>query len=374
MIPTDLAARLRLMAESIVNPVSPVRGISADLPELPVGQRFVARVENAQPDGTFRALVAGRSLTLALPQPAKPGDTLDLIVTARTPNLIIAERAGNAPARPAPSTSVPPAAATVSVSASPDTATTPAPALSRAGRIISTLLSSGENRTPQPPTITRAAPLLPEPMLQAARIAPALQQVVTESGLFYESHQAQWVAGRYPAEALVREPQARHARPQRAPDVALVANPAEDTTETGLPKGGEPVAARSAPASATSLPAELQALVHQQLDAFATQHIVWRGEVWPGQALHWEIAADEQQRENSGEETAEQWTTSLGLTLPRLGEVNVVLRLSPAKVSLHMTASTGAPALQQGLAELSTSFEAAGLPPLSAIVDSHEPA
>ncbi|MDP1653638.1 MAG: flagellar hook-length control protein FliK [Rhodocyclaceae bacterium] len=350
MIPTDLAARLRLMAESIVNPVSPVRGVTSDLPELPVGHRFTARVENALPDGTFRALVAGRSLTLSLPQPAKSGDTLDLVVTARTPSLIIAESADESAARqPSPTT------------------------LSRAGQLISTLLS-GDKNAPQPATITRSAPLLPEPTLQAARLAPALQQLVVDSGLFYESHQAQWVAGRYPAEALAREPQARHVRPQRAPDVAFVANPTEDATETALPKGSEPVAARGAFTAATGLPAELQSLVQQQLDAAATQHIVWRGEVWPGQALHWEIAADEQQRENSGEETAEQWTTSLGLTLPRLGEVNVVLRLAPAKVSLHMTASTGVTALQQGLAELAASFEAAGLPPLSAVLDSHEPA
>ncbi|MBZ0131676.1 MAG: flagellar hook-length control protein FliK, partial [Rhodocyclaceae bacterium] len=95
MIPSDLAARLRVLTESIVNPVSPIRGVNADLPELPVGQRFTARIESALPDGTFRALVAGRSLTLALPQQAKAGDTLDLVVTARTPRLIIAESGGD---------------------------------------------------------------------------------------------------------------------------------------------------------------------------------------------------------------------------------------------------------------------------------------
>ena len=93
MIPTDLAARLRILTESLVNPVSPVHEISADLPELPVGQRFTARIESALPDGTFRALVAGRSLTLALPQSAKPGDALELVVTASTPRLIVAEEA-----------------------------------------------------------------------------------------------------------------------------------------------------------------------------------------------------------------------------------------------------------------------------------------
>lgn len=349
MIPIDLAARLRLLTESIVNPVSPVHEVAADLPELPVGQRFVARIENTLPDGTFRALVAGRSLTLALPQQARPGDTLQLVVTARTPRLIIAEGAEESPARPAP----------------PAT-------LSRAGQLISTLLS-GEQHAPHPATIARAAPLLPEPLLQANRLAPALRQAVVESGLFYESHQAQWVAGRYPSEALTREPQTRLIRQHRAPNVVTAPLSERDFPPSDTARSTEAVTGRSTAAAAPSLPAELQSLVQQQLDAAATQHIVWRGEVWPGQTLQWEIAADEQQREMPDDETAGQWTTSLGLTLPRLGEVNVVLHLTPEKVSLHMTASAGANALQQGLAELAASFEAAGLPPLTALVDSHEP-
>ncbi|MBK6631500.1 MAG: flagellar hook-length control protein FliK [Betaproteobacteria bacterium] len=364
MIPNDLAARLRLLTESVVHPVSPVRGITADLPELPVGQRFTARIESAQLDGTFRALVANRSLTLALPQPAKAGDTLDLVVTARTPRLIIAESAENVPARlsrsPVPPPSVP----------SPSTA----PTLSRAGRIISTLLT-GEHPTPQPATISRSAPLLPMPAQQAVQLAPALQQLVVESGLFYESHQAQWVAGRYPLEALTREPQARHLRPQRAPVAASAAEPpAEDVPLTESARSTETVAGRASAAPSPALPADLQTLVQQQLDAAATQHIVWRGEIWPGQNLHLEIEADERHEDGPGESPAEQWATSLALTLPGLGEVNAVLRLTSAKVSLAMTASAGATVLQQGLADLASSFAAAGLPPLAAVVESHEPA
>lgn len=351
MIPSDLAARLRVLTESIVNPVSPVREIPADLPEPALGQRFTARVEHALPGGSFRALVAGRSLTLALPESATPGDTLDLVVTARTPGLIVAERADQAQARPSPP-----------------------PTLSRAGQIISTLLA-GEERAPQPATITRAAPLLPEPTLQAARLAPALQQAIVESGLFYEAHQAQWIAGRYPVEALAREPQAHHARPPRVPDAAVVAHGPEDAPNAERMRSADPAAARGAGMPAPDIPAELQPLVQQQLDAAATQHIVWRGEVWPGHELHWEIEADREQRRESGEEAAAQWTTNLGLALPRLGQVNVVLSLTPAKVSLAVTANAdSAAALQQGLGDLAAAFAAAGLPPLAAGVEAHESA
>lgn len=350
MIPTDLVARLRLLNESIVQPVTPVREVSADLPDLPVGQRFTARVESALPDGTFRALVAGRRLTLALPQSAQPGDTLDLVVTARTPRLVVAEGAEATAARQSPS-----------------------PTLSRAGQIISTLLS-GEERAPQPATIARATPLLPEPTLQAARLAPALQQAIVESGLFYEAHQAQWVAGRYPAEALAREPQARHARPSRMPDVVTVQKAAEEAPALDSARSSsESLVARGS--TAPGLSAELQPLVQLQLDAAATQHIVWRGEVWPGQHLNWEIEADERQRDTPDEAPAEQWTTTLGLVLPRLGEVKVVLRLTPAKVSLAMTATAdSAAALRQGFTDLTAAFAAAGLPPLEGGVESHESA
>ncbi|MDT3735050.1 MAG: flagellar hook-length control protein FliK [Denitratisoma sp.] len=351
MIPTDLAARLRILTESLVNPVSPVREISADLPELPVGQRFTARIESALPDGTFRALVAGHNLTLALPQSAKPGDTLELVVTARTPQLILAEGAEAASAEHAAS-----------------------PTLSRAGQLISALLA-GEDRAPQPATIARAAPLLSEPPLQAAQLVPALQQAIVESGLFYEAHQAQWIAGRYPAAALAREPQARHAVTPRASNAAPPPAAAEAATAAETLPDATPASGRGPASSAPVLPAELQALVQQQLDAAATQHIIWRGDIWPGQGLRWEIAAEERQHDESGEAPAEQWATKLGLTLPRLGEVNVALTLTQGKVSLAMTANAdSADALRRGLGDLAAAFAAAGLPPLAAGVNTHEPA
>lgn len=345
MIPIDLAARLRLLTESQVNPVSPVREVTDELSELPVGRRFVARIESALPDGTFRALVAGRSLTLALPQQAKPGDTLALVVTARTPRLVVAGHAADAPQ--------PPAAPTT---------------LSRAGQIISALLA-GEERTAQAPVLTRAAPLLPAPA-QAARLAPALQQAIVESGLFYESHQAQWIAGRYALEALVREPQARLKPASRN------ALPAGAAPSAAAPAGEEAAmparVAAGAPQAGAPLPAELQALVQQQLDAAATQHLIWRGDIWPGQALRWEIEAGERREGAADEAPAEGWTTALKLVLPQLGEVNAVLRLAAGKVSLAMTAPAAhAALLREGLGELAAAFDEAGLPPLAAQVDAH---
>ena len=412
MIPSDLAARLRLLSESLVNPVAPVRGIPDELPELPIGQRFTARIESAQPDGTFRAIVAGRSLNLALPQPARAGDSLDLVVTGRTPRLVAAQPAGAAAAT-TPALAVgqrflarieaalPDGTYRAQVAGSaltlalPDAAqpgesielvvTALAPrlvsaqradmaaagraVLSPTGQLLGALLANA-GQPPQAPTLAAATPLLPQAPAETAPLAQALKQSLAESGLFYEAHLAQWLAGRHPLEALRREPQARlaHAAPAGAG-----APPAPPATEPAAAAAAD--LARGSGAATGSLAAELQTLVQQQLDAAATQQIAWRGELWPGQALQWDIAAEERPGGQPGDEAAPEWRTTLRLALPHLGAVAAELRLSGEKVGLAMTADAArVGGLRQGLDELAAAFAAAGLPPLAARVEAHEPA
>ncbi|MFL6668095.1 MAG: flagellar hook-length control protein FliK [Burkholderia ambifaria] len=85
-----------------------------------------------------------------------------------------------------------------------------------------------------------------------AALRAALAQAVSESGLFYESHLAQWLAGQRPLAALMREPQARltaepvqpalDAVQQDAPDVLdeLLAQrlPLPAAARTAVPPGG----------------------------------------------------------------------------------------------------------------------------------------
>jgi hypothetical protein len=65
-------------------------------------------------------------------------------------------------------------------------------------------------------------------------LAAALEQTVNESGLFYESHLAQWLSGGYSAEALANEPQTRLA----AESLQLPldwSNPAATPDAAGMP-------------------------------------------------------------------------------------------------------------------------------------------
>lgn len=191
--------------------------------------------------------------------------------------------------------------------------------------------------------------------LPVAALRAALAQAVSESGLFYESHLAQWLAGQRPLAALMREPQARLAaalapadpdaaqhgstdvldellaqRPPLPATARATAQPgtpaqggasARDAAQ-GLPAGarqgaslspdtadllGERSDARWTPARAelatassdsqaqtlaTVHPAAVP-LVRQQLDALATDQFRWAGEAWPGARLDWTIEPDD---------------------------------------------------------------------------------
>jgi len=105
MIPSDLAARLRTLTEASFFDSEPplhgparVREIQARLPELIPGERFTATLERGLPDGTFPAIVAGKSYTLALNHAATAGDTLELVVTQSTPKAMFAQLADSAQA------------------------------------------------------------------------------------------------------------------------------------------------------------------------------------------------------------------------------------------------------------------------------------
>ncbi len=354
MIPSELAVRMRLLNDSLIQPIAPIQEVSADLPEFQLGQRFTARIEAALPDGTFRALVAGQSMTLALPQAAKPGDTLELVVLERSNNTIVASRLVATAITPAPATT-----------------------LSQTGQLISNLLAHSEE-APQSLATTRAAPLLLQPSASAAPLATALQQAVSESGLFYEAHQAQWIAGRLPLESLLREPQGKP-RPTLTPAASpatLVqsASGLEKAEAATAPRANEPLAKQ--PGAATPLPADLQPLVQRQLDAAATQQIVWRGELWPGQTLHWEIEEERRNTSSAATEEAAQWRTHLRLMLPHLGDVAATLKLGPGGLAIELSAADNASAnrLRRGQAELANALAAAGVPVAVMKVGQYEPA
>lgn len=415
MIPSDLAARLRMITEaSFFDSEPPIQGparvreIQARLPELAPGERFTATLQRALPDGTFQAVVAGRTYTLALNHPARSGDTLELVALRSSANTVFAQLAET----PQQVTAAAGEAAR--------------PALSPVGRLIGFLLTG--QPTPKPVELAAGKPLLTAPPTTGgAGLAPVLQQAITRSGLFYEAHQKQWLAGKFDASALLQEPQAQvqaqgsrpgaqptapgFAQPSAAagPQPAQPAQPAlplPSLTPPGSPPGqpsppqgallqttgllppntaegteGQEAAMGSHPPSplrnvaepgkgssstilpasadgseidsterntlnattqagarAATIPERLVPVVHQQLDALATQNYVWQGQVWPGQQMEWEIEDPAREERDAADAPPDEWKTTLRLTLPRLGGLEARLILTPAGVALRLLA------------------------------------
>ncbi len=91
-------------------------------------------------------------------------------------------------------------------------------------------------------------------------------------------------------------------------------------------QGGVALAAAQG-AQPQALPAQLQALVQQQLATLTHGAVVWTGQAWPGQDLEWRIEPDEQQQDGGAAQRT--WTSVLRLQLAHLGELVVTLQLSP---------------------------------------------
>lgn len=199
-IPVDAGLRLRLDNALLPQQVTLSREVAADLLRLQTGQMFTAQIREVLPENTYVALVAGKTVTLSLPESVKSGDILDLIVIDQTPKAIIAQLASK------------PAGAT------PGAATTPQTTLSQTAQFLGALLSS-KGESPQPAALNGGRPLLPGPPTSGTELVAVLSKAVAESGLFYEAHQARWVAGKLPLANLRQEPQGRQpvSRPASAP-------------------------------------------------------------------------------------------------------------------------------------------------------------
>lgn len=402
LIPPDAGIRMRMQTEAQIQPLAPVRGVPSDLPDLQPGQLFSARIQQVLPDNTYRALVAGKELTLALPHGAKPGDSLELVVMDRSARTVMAQLATPTELKPGVvftaliQEALPEniyralvgdkpvnlklnvtakegerleltvidrsnrlVEAHVTGRAGTGSATEPYlfTRISPAAQFIGKLLVS-EGQTPAPAPLNGGQPILAAPPQSGAELAPRLAQAVAQSGLFYEAHQAQWVAGKLPAEVLLKEPQGQ----QQGPAVMMQKNP--ELPSSPMESRAQPATTTpSGPATPEKIPEVLLPLVQQQLDAAATQRLLWHGEIWPEQTMEWEIQRDAPDQ-NAPDQEPPGWTTRLSLTTPRLGRVEASLQLGTGGLRITVTAADEASAdnLRKNSAALVSSLDGAGVP------------
>lgn len=346
MIRADLANRLQPAADRTLRPALPLQELSSRLPGLVAGQRLLAEIESLLPDGNYRAMINQRSVTLSLPFAASSGDAIELEVAESDGKLtlaVVAKAAAEANGGAAVATH-----------------------LSRTGQLISNLLGgTGEAASGPPPLpLNEQQPIAARPPSSAQDLLPLLQQAISESGMFYESHQAEWVEGRYQKAQLLQEPQGK-LTPQVAPasDVSGSARATADAAQLPI-RPSEVNTLQTTPPAAAVAPAA-QALVQQQLEAFATQNFAWQGQVWPGQAMQWEIQEPGERpgdRREPGSDDRQNWQTRLRLTLPNLGEVDARLQIQGDQIRMSLFANEPAQELLRNDAgSLRSQFQQAGL-------------
>lgn len=352
-----LAERLAALTRGSVQTSWPIAAITDQLPEFQPGERYTAHIIETLQDGRARAQVAGQTVTLQLPQAAREGSTVSLTHVGRSAQTLIATLAPD----------------------SVDAAESDAVHISPPARNITTLL----DRPPPPPTrLAAGQPLIDPAMLRAGvtgtdsiatpLVAGRLAQGIGQSGLFYESHQAQWVSGGRSIESTAGEPQrAFDPSPARATvgaPPAAVAQAPEDIDRLAAPLA-DTVAREPANAGKNDAapPGELRPLVQNQLLGLSQHTLAWEGLAWPGQMMKIEVddPRGEGRSESPDSEAAAEvpWTSRLRLVLPGLGEIETSLTLwKDHDITLGFSADPQARARMGGaLVELQQRMNDAGL-------------
>ena len=302
-------ARLTLPAQPLlVESVSPTSSIAAvtELPDLAIAQRYQASVEDRLANGNFKVMVNGHELQMNLPGNSKTGDQLNLLLVSKEPRLKFALL------------STTPSTSNISnVTKVPLDLSRTGAELSKTGLFIGAL-TQDTIKSLSTPLLNSSTPILTTPPITTQQLPSLLQQAMSISGLFYENHQAQWIMGKRTLEQLTQEPQGK------------------------IPTNNVPIINSPTPGSISSnndtpIHPQSVSLVQQQLNLLETGHLSWRGEVWAGQTMEWDITKDPS---SSGEEEeTTSWQTRLRLNLPKLGEVVVTIGLDKGGVKLALNAA-----------------------------------
>ncbi|MBU1427033.1 MAG: flagellar hook-length control protein FliK [Gammaproteobacteria bacterium] len=314
MLPANLISTLQALAlnDKPLITATPDKNAANAAKQFEPGQRVQGTVQTQVTPGIFNVRVANQVMQMQLPAFIRSGDIISLQVVSLQPRL------------------------TFSLAASSNPVSTPE-SLSATARLLSSLsqqpLERSYVRPIQSSPLWTGAQALPD----TTQLAGKLHDALSHSGLFYESHQAQWIAGTRPTTQLLLEPQnqltgkllpqnpAAQAPPSQN---ASARNPETPVNPAPLVQGGS-----EQRAAAPTIPQHLQALVQQQLGALETHQVLWQGQVWQGQEMRWEVSEESPHRNAQGTEEGE-WITQVNLDLPNLGGVSARLSFNGNALNL----------------------------------------
>jgi hypothetical protein len=350
-----------------------------------LGRSLQGQVLSRLTDGSYLVKVAGTPARMQLPAGAKVGAEVSLTLVSVTPRPTFQIGTGQGPpafteaapalphgaaraaplayqehARPAPdpgpATQAAPGAtlrtsthATALLGKAPLTPADQLPAadadstptsLSPGARVITNVLRTAMAGDSAPTAIIARTPLLASATVPAAQVAVVLKDAIGTSGLFYESHVAEWSQGKRALPELLREPQMQKA----------LASPEN--------------AARQAAPAADAATAQF---INLQLSTQEQARVAWQGQVWPGQHMQWEIHKDAPERgprDGHGEAGSPVWRSGVRFRFPLLGDIGATVVIAGEKLYIQVDAGSSATGalLRARSGELTTALAAAGTP------------
>lgn len=342
-------------------------GVAADAAEaggdaLPGQPRTGAAATPANPSAQQAAGRPGADPAAAATTPGKPGDAAagqagralpGAAAAAAQPGAAQAAGAAGAAGAAVPAEAVKPqslaatllgkAPMTPASELPPLDHTTPQSTLSNTARVLTTVLTTATAQggmTAQLALIGKTA-LFGNGLPATDELAQKLQDTISKSGLFYESHVTQWAKGERTLPELMREPQMQR-----------LAQGGEQAARTGA--GGPDLTAAQ--------------MINQQLHTHEQGRVQWQGEAWPGQQMQWDIRRQQREggKHDGGDDAAPEqvWRSGVRFRFPLLGEVSAAVTMIGGQV--HIQIQTGnddtAGTLRAHAARLETAMEAAGAP------------
>lgn len=361
MLPANLISALQALSNSGKPQNAPVSDAPNPVAKLEPGQQFQATVQTKISEGMFKVQVAGQTLQMRLPGHIQSGDVIKLRVISTQPRITFGMVASTNPL------------------STPEQIGAPAHMLSKLAEmpLEHPIVQQLGNKA-----IWQAEQVVPDTKL----LAGALRETLGKSGLFYESHQAQWIRGERSTNQLLAEPQnvlTGRSSPQSSGSDRQVLPDSNSTAasmgtqilkdaphDIGSPAPGtKPEQAVSTNGDVSHPVAkELLQLVQQQLHTLENHHLVWLGQVWPGQQMQWEIQGEPEHQARQRDER--QWSTEIELSLPRLGDVHarLVFAESGLRLTLHAADSTTLEMFNRNLPMLRDTLAGADIPLIAAAV------
>lgn len=319
-----------------------------------VGQAMQAEVLSKLPDGSFLVRVNDTAARMPLPGNVQAGSQVPLTLVSLTPRPTFQVGQGSpafAEAGPAPAEGAHTAplaylegkdaaallrtsallAQTRNVAGLGNGAASDAnTSISTAGKTLGDIVATAQKADTGAAAALGRTPLLGAASQDAAGIAAALRDGMGKSGLFYESHVAEWAQGARSMSDLSMEPQA----------------------QGRMPSPADPATAQ---------------FINMQLTAHEQARVAWQGQLWPGQEMRWEVEREASEGGSSGAGDSDEtgtWQSRLTLRFGLLGEVAARVVLSGDQLHIRLDAATeeAGQRMQAQRARLEQALDAAGTP------------